>query len=148
MSTITPDNPTIPADLAEFVARCHEAVARQSNGDSEPLLALWSRADDASLMAATNGFHVGFTEISALLRAVAAGLTFDTYEPENLTTTVADGLAYTVELERLTRRADGPSSQITLRVTQVYRREDGRWRLVHRHAEALGPVSVETGRGE
>ena len=148
MTTTTPDA-TVPADLAEFIQHCHDGVAAQSGGNSEPLLALWSRRPDVSLMAATNGYHVGFDQVSELLRAVGQGLRFATYEPEPLTTTVsASGdLAYTVELERMTGDNDGEPLEMTLRTTQVYRREDGDWRLVHRHAEALGPVSVDTGRG-
>lgn len=139
---------TIPSDLREFLDRCHEGVHQQSGGRSDALLELWSRAEDATLMAATNGYQVGFDQISELLRSVAQGLKFDTYEPQNLATTVSGDLAYTVELERMTGQADGTTQEMTLRSTQVYRREDGEWRLVHRHAEALGPVDLGTGRGE
>ena len=95
-------------------------------------------------MAATNGYQVGFDDVSDLLRSVAQGLHFHTYEPENLITTAMGDLAYTVEIERLSN----DDQEMTLRATQVYRREDGDWRLVHRHAEALGPVDLGTGRGE
>jgi ketosteroid isomerase-like protein len=139
---------TVPADLSSFIDRCHDAVRQQSGGNSEALLALWSRAEDVTLMAATNGYQSGFDDVSALLRAVAQGLRFETYEPETLSTTVSSDLAYTVELERMTGHADGEPQEMTLRTTQVYRREDGEWRLVHRHAEGLGPVDLGTGRGE
>jgi ketosteroid isomerase-like protein len=29
----------------------------------------------------------------------------------------------------------GPVAPITLRVTHLYRREDGEWKIVHRHAD-------------
>ena len=45
-------------------------------------------------------------------------------------------LAYTVGYEHLTFSIDGgPVAPFTLRVTHLYRREDGEWKTVHRHAD-------------
>ena len=45
-------------------------------------------------------------------------------------------LAYTVGYEHTAFSMDGgPVAPITLRVTHVYRREDGEWKIVHRHAD-------------
>jgi hypothetical protein len=45
-------------------------------------------------------------------------------------------LAYVVGYERAASSiGGGPVEPVTLRVTQVYRREEGEWRLVHRHAD-------------
>jgi ketosteroid isomerase-like protein len=33
-------------------------------------------------------------------------------------------------------KVDGEPRTYTLRATHVYRREEGRWRIVHRHADA------------
>jgi ketosteroid isomerase-like protein len=43
----------------------------------------------------------------------------------------------------------GPVEPITLRVTHVYRREDGEWKIVHRHADVpptgqLRPAEAST----
>ena len=35
---------------------------------------------------------------------------------------------------------DGEPRTITLRATQVYRREDGEWKVVHRHADNVGQL--------
>jgi ketosteroid isomerase-like protein len=49
----------------------------------------------------------------------------------------AGDLAYTVTFEHTAVSVDGvPVEPYTLRVTQVYRREDGEWKVVHRHADA------------
>ena len=45
-------------------------------------------------------------------------------------------LAYTVGYEIGDVVLDGaPMTRQRLRVTQIYRREDGEWRLVHRHGD-------------
>jgi hypothetical protein len=54
----------------------------------------------------------------------------------------AGALAYTLGYERFSLSLDGgPVQPHTLRVTHVYRREDGEWKVVHRHADAPRPVS-------
>jgi hypothetical protein len=53
-------------------------------------------------------------------------------------------LAYTVELEHTSVSLDGvPVGPYTLRVTQVYRREDGGWKVVHRHGDQ---ISIDQGQ--
>jgi ketosteroid isomerase-like protein len=57
---------------------------------------------------------------------------------ELLAAGVSGDLAYTVELEHTSVSIDGaPVEPYTLRVTQVYRREDGEWKVVHRHGDQI-----------
>ena len=44
--------------------------------------------------------------------------------------------AYTVALEHTSAFVDGVPRTYTLRATQIYRREDGGWRVAHRHGSA------------
>lgn len=48
-------------------------------------------------------------------------------------------MAYTVAYEHNTVAVDGEPRTYTLRVTQVYRREGGEWKLAHRHGDELTP---------
>ena len=43
--------------------------------------------------------------------------------------------AYTVHREITSTSVNGAPRDYVLRVTQVYRREDGTWKVVHRHAD-------------
>jgi ketosteroid isomerase-like protein len=63
---------------------------------------------------------------------------------ELLAAGVSGDLAYTVELEHTSVSLDGvPVEPYTLRVTQVYRREDGEWKVVHRRGD---PISIDQGQ--
>lgn len=55
------------------------------------------------------------------------------------------GMAVLAVIERAHVEVGGlPAQQWALRVTLVYRRDEGQWRLVHRHADPLAPgVSLE-----
>ena len=57
-------------------------------------------------------------------------------DSEHVVAEVSGDLAYTVGFERGDVRVDGgPVVPMTIRVTHVYRRRDGRWQLAHRHAD-------------
>ena len=50
---------------------------------------------------------------------------------------VAGDMAYTAGYEHTSASVDGRQRTYPLRVTQVYRREDGEWRVAHRHADTV-----------
>ena len=135
--------PMIDSAFAEFMTRCHAALAQQTKGHSEPFLALWSHSEDASIMAAVGGYHTGFQNISKLLSEVSRSLSFDTWEAETIAARIDGDFAYTVEVERMTRRVEGKTEEMAVRATQVYRRFDGEWRVLHRHGDVLTPVAVK-----
>jgi ketosteroid isomerase-like protein len=58
---------------------------------------------------------------------------------DNLSTVISPDLAYTVEIESYRARVGGSEElvQVSLRVTSIFRREDGVWKVVHRHADPL-----------
>jgi ketosteroid isomerase-like protein len=58
---------------------------------------------------------------------------------ETITAVATADLAYTVEIQRTRARFGGAAEPVSssLRVTTIFRREDGEWRLVHRHADPI-----------
>ena len=58
------------------------------------------------------------------------------FEYEVVSAGVGSDLAYLVGIEHTTASVRGePPSPYSLRVTTILRREDGRWKVVHRHAD-------------
>ncbi len=58
---------------------------------------------------------------------------------QTLTAAENGDLGYTVAIERYDARVQGSDTvrSLALRVTQIYRREDGAWKIIHRHADAI-----------
>jgi len=144
------------SDLDEFLAttlaRQVEAEEAIHNGDPEPRLAMWSTKDPVTVLGAVRTAS-GWNEVSQLFRWLGSGFSdCSSYRFELVAAGVSGDLAYTVGYEQTTASWDGiPLDPYTLRVTHVYRREDGEWKIVHRHADAPraggGPLA-EAGTGD
>jgi ketosteroid isomerase-like protein len=128
-----------------FLARQTEAEAALVQGDVEPRLALWSRHDPVSLLGAWGPNQTGWPALERTFRWVAERLGSTTFRDFRFDVEVAevspDGqMAYTVGYERFNEiLADGGQKPWTVRVTHAYRRENGEWKIVHRHGD-LAPV--------
>jgi ketosteroid isomerase-like protein len=123
--------------LAEMMPKQVAAERAMHNGDVEQRLELWSHRDPVTLFGAVLTGS-GWEQLSADFTTVASWFArSDKYDVEIVAAGASADLAYTVGYEhnRLVK-ADGESLEYSLRVTHVYRREDGQWKIVHRHADA------------
>ena len=121
--------------LAEMVPQQRAAEQALHNGDVEPRLALWSRTDPVTLFGAVLSAS-GWTELEPTFRKVAEWFTESSDYRFEVTAAGASGdLAYTVGYEHNTVKMHGEPRTYTLRVTHIYRRENGQWRIVHRHGD-------------
>lgn len=121
--------------LAEMLPRQRAAEQAIHNGDVEPRLALWARTDPVTLFGAKLSGS-GWADLEAIFRKVAAWFSDSAeYEFEVVAAGASGDLAYTVGYEHNRVKVDGEPRIYTLRATHVYRRQDGQWRIVHRHAD-------------
>ncbi|GGU80147.1 hypothetical protein GCM10010275_13580 [Streptomyces litmocidini] len=115
----------------------YEAEVALHNGDAAPRRALWSRTEPVSVLGAWRS-AAGHEELDALFAGLAKTFSDCTsYTFELQAYDVNGDMAYTVGLEHTSASVDGQPRTYTLRATQVYRREDGAWRVAHRHADTV-----------
>jgi ketosteroid isomerase-like protein len=120
----------------------YQAELALHNGDPAPRRALWSRREPVSVFGAWRNAH-GQGEINALFADLGKSFSNCTsYAFELQAYDLVADMAYTVGLERSSVSVDGKPRTYTLRVTQVYRREDGEWKVVHRHGDELTEPSA------
>jgi len=128
--------------LAEMLPRQRTAEQALHNGDVEPRLALWSRADPVTLFGAKLSSS-GWADLEPTFRKVASWFSdSEEYEFEVIAAGASGDLAYTVGYEHNRVKVDGEPGTYTLRVTHIYRREDGQWRIVHRHGDVPPPEDI------
>ena len=106
------------------------------NGDAGPRRAIWSRKDPVTVLGAWKN-AIGQQELGELFDHLAGSFSDCTsYELEILEDEVRGDTAYTVGFEHTSASIDGVPRTYTLRATQIYRREDGAWKVAHRHGSA------------
>jgi ketosteroid isomerase-like protein len=90
-------------------------------------------------MGGFGGCERGWAEVGPRLAWAASPYHGGGYTQRDISVTIGTNVACLVCLERWARDAiDGsPTPVMELRVTQTFRLEGDRWRLVHRHADEL-----------
>jgi ketosteroid isomerase-like protein len=127
-------------DLEDFVRQCEEAWQVFVTGDPGPAIRLFSRRDDVTLANPWGPAVTGWADVRKTLEAAAARFRHGHLTAfDMLTTFVSDDLACYHEIERGEAVLGGRSEleSLALRVTSIYRREDGQWRIVLRHADPI-----------
>jgi ketosteroid isomerase-like protein len=122
--------------LAWVNSQLKEAEIAVHNGDATPRRAIWSRNEPVTVLGAWKS-AVGRSEIDELFSMLEG--TFSSCASYNYDIVGADvigDLAYTVGYEHTQATVNGEARTYTLRATQIYRREGGEWKVVHRHADA------------
>ena len=127
--------------LADVLPRQEYEARAMLNGDPEPRLRIWSHSEPVTLFGAAGaaGTASGWPKVSDTFRWVASRFAnCSLYEFELVAAGISGDLGYTVGFERLVVSIDGnPIAPRTIRVTHVYRRENGDWKIVHRHGDSL-----------
>lgn len=124
--------------LSTTLTRQIEAEEAIHNGDPSLRMQMWSTQDPVTLLGAIKT-NSGWDELSRVFHWLGSGFSDCTsYRFELIAAGVSGDLAYTVGFEHTSVSWDGvPLEPYTLRVTHVYRRENGEWKIVHRHADRL-----------
>ncbi|WP_209750523.1 MULTISPECIES: nuclear transport factor 2 family protein [unclassified Arthrobacter] len=128
-------------DADDFLAWVRSALYRAEmalhDGDAAPRRALWSRNEPVSILGAWRNAY-GQQEIDeafAVLERAFSNCTSYSFELQAYD--VVGAMAYTAGLEHISTSVDGQPRSYTLRATQVYRRENGEWKVAHRHADTV-----------
>ena len=115
----------------------YEAERALHDGDAAPRRALWSRVEPVSVLGAWRNAY-GQQELDELFDALGESFSdCESYAFELQAYDVVGDMAYSAGLEHISASVDGQARDYTLRATQVYRREGGKWKVVHRHGDTV-----------
>jgi ketosteroid isomerase-like protein len=127
-------------ELKQMRERYDRALDAFVRGNPEPQKQLYSRREDATLANPLGPPVRGWSQIEPTLDR-AAGLLRDG-DPvafELVSECETPELAYLVRIERTRLKLAGAADHAgsSLRVTTIFRREDGTWKIAHRHADPI-----------
>ena len=127
-------------DLQEIIARYHAALDDFSRGNPEPVKPIFSHRDDVTLANPFGPAVRGWERVSEALDFASARFRDGKVTAfETIAEYPGSEIATILEVERWMARVSGREdvSFFVLRVTTTFRREEGAWRIVHRHADPI-----------
>jgi ketosteroid isomerase-like protein len=128
------------ADLDEFRDQYHKSVEAFIQGDPEVQKPLWSAGEDVTLAnplgPPVRGFRAVCEHMDRAASLISGG---QNYTFHSISVVEADQLAYEVGIEsNMVKLGDATDHvPVSLRVTTVFRLEDGKWKIAHRHADTI-----------
>jgi ketosteroid isomerase-like protein len=125
-------------DFEEAISESWRALDEILRGNADGYKQLYSRREDISLGNPFGGFGRGLDGVvEQLERAASYYRDGQATDAETVSQIVGSDLAYRVLIERGTAKVGGSAevSDLAVRVTCIYGREDDGWKLVHRHAD-------------
>ena len=127
-------------DFDEVVEQYHLAIGEFMKGNPEPAKEMFSHRDDVTLANPRGVVAHGWEQVAqAMERAASSRRDGEIVGFEIVAKHVTPELAYVVEVERLKAKIGGSEdiSPYDLRATMIFRPEEGKWKVVHRHADQI-----------
>ena len=127
-------------DVDELIERYHLGLRELVNGNPEHFEEIYSHRDDVSLANPFGPLVRGWDRAARAMEGSASNYRDgEIVGFENVAKYLTSELACIVEMERYRARVGSGEdiSPVTLRVTSIFRPEDGTWKIVHRHADLI-----------
>lgn len=115
-------------------------MAKVANGDVSAIKALYSHSDDATSFYGWGGYEKGWQAVSQRWDWAGTQFKGGSVHHENVSTVVTPDLFYVTDIETFENQRMADMENISgwsNRVTHIFRKENGEWRLLHRHGNRL-----------
>lgn len=116
----------------------YSALNAMFTGELQPMKEVWSHKDDVTYMGPGGGFQIGWKDVLAEWEKQAALKLGGKVEPKEMRITVGDDIAVVSNYEighNLT--SDGKTEEVTIRATNLFRNENGNWKMIGHHTDIL-----------
>jgi ketosteroid isomerase-like protein len=131
----------------EALVQYHSALSELVKGNAESLKKLFSHRDDVTVSGGFGGYFRGWEQVEVEKNTEMAASRFAdgvVTGIENVTKYATPDLGYTVDVERFSAKLAGRADVVpaALRVMSIFRREEGGWKLIHRHGDPISSIQA------
>jgi ketosteroid isomerase-like protein len=133
-------------DFERFMRHRNDVARAYVNGDAAPLSGITAHALPATFFGPQGGYREGADEVSSTYERDAGSFKPGGDSDFTILQMAASGdIAYWVGFQHAHAKLGGQNEPVPmeLRVSEVFRREGGQWKLVHRHADLLTAKSPQ-----
>jgi len=129
-------------DVRRASKQFYSALNRMANGDAGPMDSAWSHRPDVTAQHPIDGREVGWDAVKASFERFAQIATDGKIDLKDQLIHVEGDVAYELGVEQGDCTLAGHPVAIKHRVTNIYGREGGGWRMVHHHSDT-SPAMVD-----
>lgn len=139
----------VPVSAADDAQQAERQEVEQANadfytglnamftGDTTGIEKVWSQADDITLLGPDGEFVIGWDQVRSRFEEEAALKLGGKIEAHNAHVTLGNDLAFVQCFEIGENEFDGQTVQVSIRATNIFRKENGQWRLISHHTDVL-----------
>jgi ketosteroid isomerase-like protein len=120
----------------------YAALNKMVNGSSQSLSDIWSHSSAVTTMHPIGGRQVGWKDVWATWDQTAQVASEGQVKLQDQFIQVVGDGAYEIGVENASFRIAGQKVTDQVRVTNIYQKEGGTWKIVHHHSD-LSPAMVE-----
>jgi ketosteroid isomerase-like protein len=127
-------------DVDQLLEQWHPASGEFLKGNPEPVKKMWSHREDVTLANPYGPPVRGWEQVAEVIdRAASQVRDGELVSVEIVERHVTAELAYVVHIEGPEAKIGGGEdiTPFSLRVTMIFRPEEGEWKIVHRHADPI-----------
>ena len=115
----------------------YAALNAMFTGDAEPFKEVWSHADDVTFMGPDGSVNVGWDDVLANWEVQAGMKLGGEIRHELIMATVGEDLAVVQCREVGENIIDGKPIEVSLRATNIFRKENGAWKMISHQTDQL-----------
>ncbi len=124
--------------VGEATAHFYSALNTMFTGEMGPMKDVWSHAPDVTYMGPGGGFQLGWEQVLAAWEEQAAKKLGGTVKAVGAQTTIAGGIAIVSNYEEGANiDPAGNPVKVSIRATNLFRREGGEWKMIGHHTDLL-----------
>jgi ketosteroid isomerase-like protein len=129
-------------EVREASKKFYAGLNRMANGESNTFADVWSQSESATTMHPIGGREVGWKEVENSFNQVANVASEGKVELKDQLIRLLGDVAFEVGTEKAQFKVAGMEVKGELRVTNIYRKENGSWKMVHHHTD-IAPSMIE-----
>ncbi len=136
---------TSETSVKQLVDQFYVALNKVYAGDAAPMVALWSVAPYVSAMHSLGDHEVGLQQVTAEWNRVASRVSQGQVSFEQLQLRAHGDLGFVIGFERGSVEIDGKNLEVNVRVTNIFEKSSGEWKVVHHHADSVQAITKAAG---
>ncbi len=120
----------------------YAALNRMANGDGSQMASGWSHGPEVTALHPIDGREIGWDAVSASFDQFAGVASDGAIDLKDQIVRVEGDVAYEIGVEQGECKLGGHHVAMKHRVTNIYRREAGGWRMIHHHSD-MDPAMLD-----